>query len=127
MTKPLALVVEDNEMLASFFTTIFEDAGYVVVAAETGAEAFVYLENHTPLVAMLDLNLPDVSGEGILSYIRSQPRFATTWILAASVEGTRVGYLDRTADFVLTKPVSYHQLFHITERLKTAVRKDLIS
>ena len=122
MTKPLALVVEDNEMLASFFTTTFEDTGYAVTAAQTGAEAFAYLENHIPLVALLDLNLPDVSGEGILSFIRSQQRFASTWVLAASVEGTRVGFLEQQADFVLTKPVSYRQLSQMIERLKKANR-----
>lgn len=122
MTKPLALIVEDNEMLASFFTTTFEDAGYAVTTAQTGAEAFAYLENHIPLVALLDLNLPDVSGEGILSFIRGQQRFESTWVLAASVEGTRVGFLDRKADFVLTKPVSYRQLSQMIERLKKANR-----
>ncbi len=120
--KPLALVVEDNEMLASFFMTTFEDAGYSITVAKNGAEAFAYLENHIPLVALLDLNLPDVSGEGILSYIRNLPQFDETWILAASIEGTRVSFLDRSADFILTKPVSYQQLFRMIERLKTANR-----
>lgn len=117
MGKPMALVIEDDEMLATFFATAFEDAGYDVMTIYDGGQAMSYLSNSVPTIILCDLQLPDVPGEVILSYIRSQTKFADTRIFAASVEGTRVSYLQNQVDIILTKPVSYRQLLTLAERL----------
>jgi DNA-binding response OmpR family regulator len=117
MEKPTALVIEDDEMLATFFATAFEDAGYEVTTVRDGGQAMFHLSDNVPTIVLCDLQLPDVSGEVILSYIRSQTKFAATRIFAASVEGTRVNYLQNQVDIVLTKPVSYKQLLRLAERL----------
>lgn len=113
----MALVIEDDEMLATFFATAFEDAGYDVMIIYDGGQAMSYLSNSVPTIILCDLQLPDVPGEVILSYIRSQTKFADTRIFAASVEGTRVSYLQNQVDIILTKPVSYRQLLTLAERL----------
>lgn len=117
MEKPVALVIEDDEMLATFFATTFEDAGYDVMSIHDGGQAMSYLRDSVPTIILCDLQLPDVPGEVILSYIRSQTKFADTRIFAASVEGTRVSYLRNQVDIILTKPVSYRQLLTLAERL----------
>ncbi|MCL4867600.1 MAG: response regulator [Anaerolineae bacterium] len=117
MEKPTALIIEDDQMLATFFATTFEDAGYMVMAVHDGERAMSYLSESVPTIILCDLQLPDVSGELILSYIRNQTKFADTRVLAASVEGTRVNYLQNQVDLVLTKPVSYKQLLTLAERL----------
>lgn len=117
MEKPTALVIEDDEMLATFFATAFEDAGYDVITAHDGERAMSYLNDNVPTIILCDLQLPDVSGEVIMSYIRNQTKFADTRIFAASVEGTRVNYLQNEVDIVLTKPVSYRQLLTLAQRL----------
>lgn len=117
MEKPMALVIEDDEMLATFFATTFEDADYKVITTYNGEQAMSYLRDNVPTIILCDLQLPDVPGEVILSYIRSQTKFAATQIFAASVEGTRVSYLQNQVDIILTKPVSYRQLLTLAERL----------
>jgi DNA-binding response OmpR family regulator len=120
MSKPLALVIEDNEMLATFFATTLQDAGYEAETAHTAGRALAYLEEQTPTIIIVDLQLPDISGEEVLSHIRGQARFQATTIFATSIDGTRVGYLQDQVDLVLTKPVSYQQLLKLTQRLHTA-------
>ncbi len=117
MGKPTALVIEDDEMLATFFATAFEDAGYEVMTVHDGEQAITYLSDNIPTIILCDLQLPDVSGEVILSYISGETKFAATRVFAASVEGTRVNYLQNQVDIVLTKPVSYKQLLRLAERL----------
>ena len=120
MIKPKALIVDDDEMLATFFTAAFEDVGYDVQTVLDGQEALLYLAEHTPHVVVLDLQLPHVSGEELLKFIKSEDRFATTWVFATSIEGTRVGYLHETADIVLTKPVEYQQVVQLAMRVQPA-------
>lgn len=117
MNRPLALVVEDDEMLATFFASAFNDAGYDTVAINDGAEALTYLQAHVPTIVLLDLQLPHVSGEELLTFIKSQPDFVETLVFVASVEGIRASYLADEADFVLTKPVAYRQLRDLAARM----------
>ena len=118
MLKPQALIVDDDEMLATFFTAAFVDVGYEVHTIHDGQDALLHLAQHAPHVIVLDLQLPHVSGEQLLIFIKSQARFEKTWVFATSVEGTRAGYLHEQADFVLTKPVSYQQVVQLAARVQ---------
>lgn len=120
MMKPHALIVDDDEMLATFFTAAFEDVGYKVHTVHDGQTAQLYLEKETPHVVLLDLQLPHVSGEQLLKFIKAQERFAHTWVFVTSIEGTRVGYLQQQADIVLTKPVTYQQVVQLASRVQPA-------
>lgn len=117
MKKPTALIVDDDEMLATFFASAFEDAAYDVHAVFDGQQALNYLDTHVPNVIVLDLMLPHVSGEFLLSFVKSEPRFEHTWVFATSIEGTRVGYLHEKADTILTKPVAYQQVVELAKRV----------
>lgn len=117
MEKPVALIIDDDEMLATFFTSAFEDADYEVCTIYDGQKALSYLDDHVPHVVVLDLQLPHVSGEQLLSFIREDARFEHTWVFVTSIEGTRVSYLHEQADIVLTKPVAYQQVVQLAERV----------
>ena len=104
-------------MLATFFASAFEDADYEVWIVHDGQQARTYLNNHVPNVVVLDLQLPHVSGEELLAFIRGDGRFEHTWVFVTSIEGTRVSYLHEQADIVLTKPVAYQQVVQLAERV----------
>jgi len=116
MQKPQALIIDDDEMLATFFASAFEDAEYEVCTIYDGQQALIYLDDHVPHVIVIDLQLPHISGEQLLSFIRGQSRFEHTWVFVTSIEGTRVSYLHNQADIVLTKPVAYQQVVQLAER-----------
>ncbi len=117
MEKPQALIIDDDEMLATFFASAFEDADYEVCTVYDGQKAQTYLNDHIPHVVVLDLQLPHVSGEELLMFIRSDGRFEHTWVFVTSIEGTRASYLHEQADIVLTKPVAYQQVVQLAERV----------
>lgn len=117
MEKPTALIIDDDEMLATFFASAFEDANYDVWIVHDGQQAQTYLDDHVPHVMVVDLQLPYVSGEELLSFIRGDGRFEHTWVFVTSIEGTRVSYLHEQADIVLTKPVAYQQVVQLAERV----------
>jgi DNA-binding response OmpR family regulator len=117
MNFPLALIVEDDNMLADFFETAIKDAGYDTNVIKNGMEALNHLETAVPDLILLDLQLPGTNGETILKAIRADDRFTNTRVFLTSVEGTRVGFYQDKVDMVLIKPVSYKQLCIIAKRM----------
>lgn len=117
MTKPLALIIEDNEMLSSLFEEAFIEAGYETETALDGQVASTRLNEIVPSLILLDLHLPYVSGAELLKQIRADSRLDDTRIIVASADGTWSGFLDGDVDFVLNKPISYVQLRTLASRL----------
>ncbi len=57
--KPIVLVVEDEELLLDVIASAFEDAGFGVLQAKTGAEAIAHLGSGQPIHLLLtDIRLP---------------------------------------------------------------------
>lgn len=110
MDKALALVVEDSSLLAVYFAKVLSDAGYKVEIAEDGQVAMNWLKKNVPDLILLDLNIPNVSGEKVLANIRIEKRFGATRILAISGSPTRASQIRDKVDLILHKPVEYKQL-----------------
>jgi CheY-like chemotaxis protein len=115
MDKALALVVEDSSILAVYFAKVLSDAGYEVEIAEDGQTAMNLLQTCTPDLILLDLNIPKISGEKVLAYIRTEERFADTRILAISGSATRASQVRGKVDLILHKPVEYKQLSRLSK------------
>lgn len=110
MHKALALIVEDSDLLAEYFAQVLQAAGYETEIAEDGRLAQERLKEIIPDIVLLDLNLPFVSGEHLLTQIRDDSRLDKTRVLIASANGTQAGQIGDRADLVLQKPIDYHQL-----------------
>jgi CheY-like chemotaxis protein len=67
---------------------------------------------------VLDINLPYISGDKILYYIRGDTRLAKTRVIIASANTLTASDLRNEADLVLIKPISYHQLSDLAARLQ---------
>ncbi|KAA3662541.1 MAG: response regulator [Chloroflexi bacterium] len=117
MDTPFAFVIEDDDMLATFFESALQDAGFKTQIIHDGDEALVELKTAVPHLILLDLQLPGANGETILKTIRSDQRFDDTRIFMTSVEGTRAGFYQGMVDMILVKPVSYQQLRTIAQRM----------
>lgn len=118
MTKPLALIIEDEEMLATIFEQALAMADYETEVVRDGREAMARLENEpVPHVITLDLHLPFVSGEDILDHIRSNERLGRSKVIIATADARMGDFLDRKADLVLIKPIRFSQLRDLASRL----------
>jgi DNA-binding response OmpR family regulator len=113
----LALIIEDDEDLAEIFSKALIKLGYETEKILDGQEALNRLEEVVPQLVVLDLNLPRVSGDKILAFIRADQRLDETFVIISSAEDRRAEGTHQDADIVLIKPVSYHQLAELAARL----------
>ena len=66
------LVVEDDADISRLLCRILSKGGYEAVPAYSGTEAKLRLEMSEPDLILLDLMLPGVNGEEIISYVRDE-------------------------------------------------------
>lgn len=115
---PLALIVEDEDLLAELFTVAFEEAGYHAEAARDGQQALDLLEKITPHIVLLDIHLPHVSGEELFYTIKKIDRFAETKVIVATADVRKAKEMDGKADMVLVKPVGFRDLNTLIEDMR---------
>ncbi|MBE2200087.1 MAG: response regulator [Anaerolinea sp.] len=119
MTKPLALVVDDDIDVAGFFLFALQDADYETKVVHDGQKALAALQQLTPHVIILDMYLPDTTGKDILQHIVNDGRFADSWVIVATGVGKALeGWVEQHADFTLVKPVDYSQVYALLSRLR---------
>ena len=82
--RPLILVVEDDPSIQTMLTLLLESEGYEVVSARDGLEGLVKMDLQHPSIMILDLMMPNVSGERVLEEVRSDPRMNAVPILVVS-------------------------------------------
>jgi DNA-binding response OmpR family regulator len=97
-----------------------EKEGYTAIAAYNGSEALEQYKSHKPDLVILDLMLPDISGEDICNYIRSKGETPIIMLTAKAEEEYILNGLDIGADDYITKPFSAKQLI---ARAKAVLRR----
>jgi DNA-binding response OmpR family regulator len=115
------LVVDDERRIADLVAAGLRQAGFVVDAVATVADAEAALELTCYDAAVLDLGLPDGDGLRLLSDLRRKPDTPPILVLTArdAVED-RVAGLDAGADDYLIKPFA---LVEVIARVKALLRR----
>jgi DNA-binding response OmpR family regulator len=121
MTEKFALIIEDEADLATIFSEALKAGGFKTEIIQDGAVAIERLKEVEPIVVILDLHLPHVSGPDILRQIRADERLKDTRVLVATADASLAETLVDEADLVLLKPVSFAQLRMMAERLAHSV------
>jgi two-component system cell cycle response regulator DivK len=115
----LALIIEDDEDLASIFAEALRGVGFDVEHAADGKIARERLKSGTvPYLILLDMHLPHVSGADLLMDMKNDERFKDTTIIITTADARMGETYGDMADFVLIKPISFVQLRDLTSRLK---------
>jgi len=116
------LVLEDETSIRSFVVINLNRAGYEVIEAGTGAEAFDKLRIHPDIkVAILDIMLPDTDGFEVCRKIRAaDPQIGIIMLTARTQEMDKVTGLMTGADDYVTKPFSPAEL---TARIDALFRR----
>ncbi len=114
-----ALIVEDDTMQADIFQHAIENAGFKTEIVDDGPQALQRLEHPpAPVLIVLDLHLPGISGEKILHHIRSTPHLQNAMVILATANPRMASALEGECDLVLIKPVSFTQLRDLATRLR---------
>jgi CheY-like chemotaxis protein len=127
------LVVEDSQLMREHVETraerVADDSVRVVVdTADTVHRALELLETRSYALALIDLFLPERSGDSLVRTIRDRglDRLA---VIGCSIGGpqAREAFLDAGADLYLDKPVKVKDLFATVQRLTLLnARKGLV-
>ncbi len=118
MNKVTALIIEDDPTLSTVFSQALQAAEYETAVVLDGKSALAWLEKSTPDIVVLDLHLPNVSGEEILATIRTTERLKHVKVIVASADAQMARFLEYEVDLVLIKPVSFHQIRLLSARLR---------
>jgi len=114
------LLVEDVPLNAEIAIGLLEQRGHTVVHAETGEDAIALLETEDDIdLVLLDMQLPDMSGEQIAKYIRQEPHLVNLPIVVLSANVRKAEQqLDGVAvEGSLAKPINTAKLDQILARL----------
>lgn len=104
------LVVVDEPMIREAVASYLEKQGFRVLCAEQGAQALSIFGREDVSFVILDLMLPDMSGEAVCTAIRSVSRVPIIMLTAKTQEADILTGLDIGADDYVTKPFSLRQL-----------------
>jgi len=116
----LALIIEDDEDLASIFAEALRGVGFEVEIIADGQAAQERLKSGTtPFLILLDMHLPHISGADLLTnIIKRDQRFTKTIIIITTADARMGEAYNEEVDFVMIKPISFVQLRDLTSRLK---------
>ncbi|EJG1534316.1 sigma-54-dependent Fis family transcriptional regulator [Vibrio parahaemolyticus] len=113
--RPRVLLVEDSTSLAILYKQYVKDEPYDIFHVETGRDAIQFIERSKPQLIILDLKLPDMSGEDVLDWINQND--IPTSVIIATAHGSvdlAVNLIQKGAEDFLEKPIN-------ADRLKTSV------
>lgn len=111
-------IIDDDCAIGDMLTEALTQEGYGVLRAYSGTEALYLLAQHKPDLVLLDLMLPGLTGEEVLSYIENIPVI----VLSAKVDvRDKVNLLLGGAADYMTKPFDLQELLaRITVQLRKA-------
>jgi DNA-binding response OmpR family regulator len=105
------LIVEDEELIASFLEKGLRAHGYFVVWVRSGREALERAAQADISLVILDLGLPDLDGLVVLQGLRERGENVPVLVLSArSQVADRVEGLNLGADDYLSKPFAFEEL-----------------
>jgi diguanylate cyclase (GGDEF)-like protein len=128
MSKSRILLIEDNPLQAKQTRTVLESAGYEVILAENGGVGFKLAKTQPVDLILLDMVLPDFSGEQICQWLKrdeSTHSIPVIMLTAKGSVGDKVAGLQIGADDYVSKPFSDKELLaRIQVCLRIKMRED---
>ena len=85
------LIVDDYEVVRLYHSMFLSQKGYRCIPASDGKEAIALLKQQRVDLVLLDLVMPNMSGQEVIRHIRAIPELAALPILAITSEAKRVG------------------------------------
>ncbi len=113
-------IVDDEASTHEVVRAYLEHDGFIVYSAQNGREGLELALTKRPALIVLDLMLPDVSGEEICRRVRDRSDVPILMLTAKSSEDERVAGLGLGADDYLVKPFSPREL---VARIKAILRR----
>jgi signal transduction histidine kinase/ActR/RegA family two-component response regulator len=122
---PLAIVIDDEASARDLAVRALTQVGFAVQGARTAAAGLALAQESKPALVILDINLPDRNGWGVISELLSDPRTSGVPIVVLSIEEDRRKSIELGAAEHLVKPASRDALCVAALRLARIRPQDL--
>ncbi len=124
------LIVEDSETMRSLLASSLEglDVPVKISEASSGFEALRVLPREDFDLVVTDINMPDINGLELVSFVRGNERYRSVALVIVSTEGSdrdREKGLGLGADAYLVKPFEPETLRQVVRDLLARPRRDL--
>lgn len=119
MQRPI-LIVEDDLKIARIIKAYLEGADFRVIHVDTAAAALAKAQEELPLAVILDLGLPDRSGEELCQDLKELDDLPVIMLTAKSSEEERITGFALGADDYVVKPASPRELVY---RVKAVLKR----
>ncbi|MRD48028.1 two-component system response regulator KdpE [Caenimonas koreensis DSM 17982] len=110
MSRPTAVIIEDEPQIRRFVRAALEGEGWQVHEASTLARGIVETGTRKPDLLVLDLGLPDGDGLDLIREVRGWSAVPIIILSARTDEADKIAALDAGADDYLTKPFGVGEL-----------------
>ena len=128
MSKGKILLIEDNPLQAKQTQAVVESAGYEVTVADSGAAGFKLARTERPDLVLLDVVLPDFTGDQICQWIKKDEASRAIPVIMLTAKASledKVAGLQVGADDYLPKPFNDKELVaRIQACLRNKVMRD---
>jgi len=107
------MIVDDDEAMGQFISVILTDAEMIVEWVQEPRNLTARVEAFAPELILMDLYLPEFSGQELAAVLRQRERFSSIPIVYLSGEkdhGKQIAAMEQGADDFLTKPVNPNHL-----------------
>jgi two-component system chemotaxis response regulator CheY len=118
------LVVEDSSSMRAYLTTVIENGSESfeldIVEAASGFEALKMLPHHKFDAILTDINMPDINGLELVSFLKNHPVYKAIPIMVISTESSeedRKRAAALGAEEYLAKPFEAPELMEKLRRL----------
>ena len=124
------LLIEDDPAFAMILRDLVREMGFQCVAAASANDGLVAARQYVPSAILLDVNLPDHSGLGVLDTLKRDPRTRHIPVHMLSVSDYKREALELGAIGYALKPAKREELVEALRRLEAkflqSVRRVLI-
>jgi two-component system, cell cycle response regulator DivK len=109
VTSKLILIVDDNAQNLKLARDLLQFAGFRTLEADGGVQGVALALEHQPDLVLMDIRMPDLSGEEALRHLKEDGRTAAIPVVAltsSTMKGDRERFMSQGFDGYLEKPIS---------------------
>ncbi len=117
--KDKIVIADDMDTVLMLEEILLKKTGYEIVKAKTGTEALKKIQSEKPRIALLDLIMPEMSGDAICRFIKNNGELKHIKIVIITSHGKpedKERALRSGCDYFLTKPVNSRELLDIVNK-----------
>lgn len=120
MNSKKILICDDDEGIIDVLGMILEETGHTIIAETNSLSAHSIIEAEKPDLVILDLWMPALSGDKILSMIRKNPQHRTlpVIVISASRDGEEIAKKSGATTFI-AKPFDMDTVVSVVQYLIT--------